>query len=91
MRFTEKDLVFTSPVTKANVARGAMSIDALYRAILVESDNTAAILLMRSAGGPAALTRFLRGLGDTVTRARPCCAKRVWRSCSGPQARHELR
>lgn len=69
VRFTEKDLVFTSPVTKANVARGAMSIDALYRAILVESDNTAAILLMRSAGGPAALTRFLRGLGDTVTRA----------------------
>jgi len=38
-------------------------------AILVESDNTAAILLMRSAGGPAALTRFVRGLGDTVTRS----------------------
>jgi len=69
VRYTEKDLIFTSPVTRANVARGAMSIDALCRAILVDSDNTAAILLMRSAGGPAALTRFVRGLGDTVTRS----------------------
>jgi beta-lactamase class A len=69
VRYTEKNLIFTSPVTKANVARGAMSIDALYRAMLVESDNTAAILLMRSAGGPAALTRFVRSLGDTVTRS----------------------
>lgn len=67
--YTEKDLIFTSPVTKANVARGAMSIDALCTAILEESDNTAAILLMRSAGGPAALTRFVRGLDDTVTRS----------------------
>ncbi|MGG1947458.1 class A beta-lactamase [Trinickia sp. NRRL B-1857] len=69
VHYTEKDLVFTSPVTKANLARGAMSIDALCRAILVESDNTAAILLMRSIGGPAGLTRFVRGLGDTVTRS----------------------
>lgn len=69
MHYTEKDLIFTSPVTKANVARGAMSIDALCRAILVESDNTAAILLMRSAGGPQALTEFIRGLGDEVTRS----------------------
>lgn len=69
VRYTEKDLTFTSPVTRANVARGAMSVEALCRAILEESDNTAAILLMRSAGGPAALTRFVRGLGDTVTRS----------------------
>ncbi|HDR9128448.1 TPA: class A beta-lactamase [Burkholderia vietnamiensis] len=69
VHYTEKDLIFTSPVTKANVAQGAMSIEALCRAVLVESDNTAAILLMRSAGGPAALARFVRGLGDTVTRS----------------------
>lgn len=69
VHYTEKDLIFTSPVTKANVARGALSIDALCQATLVESDNTAAILLMRSAGGPAALTRFVRGLGDPVTRS----------------------
>jgi beta-lactamase class A len=69
VHYTEKDLVFTSPVTKANLARGAMSIDALCKAILTESDNTAAILLMRSAGGPAGLTQFVRGLGDAVTRS----------------------
>ncbi|WP_233828805.1 class A beta-lactamase [Paraburkholderia sp. ZP32-5] len=69
VNYTEKDLIFTSPVTKANVAHGAMSIDALCRAVLVESDNTAAILLMRSVGGPSALTRFVRGLGDRVTRS----------------------
>lgn len=67
--YTEKDLIFTSPVTKANVGRGAMPVGALCQAILEVSDNTAAILLMRDAGGPAALTRFIRGLGDTVTRS----------------------
>ncbi|WP_236002488.1 class A beta-lactamase [Paraburkholderia elongata] len=67
--YTEKDLIFTSPVTKAHVAEGAMSVGALCQAIVEVSDNTAAILLMRSAGGPAGLTQFVRGLGDTVTRS----------------------
>jgi beta-lactamase class A len=67
--FTEKDLVFTSPVTKANVGQGAMSVEALCQAILEVSDNTAAILLMRSIGGPAGLTQFIRSLSDTVTRS----------------------
>ena len=69
VRYTERDLVFTSPVTKANVAQGAMSVGALCQAAVEVSDNTAAILLMRSTGGPAALTRFMRGLGDSVTRS----------------------
>jgi beta-lactamase class A len=69
VHYTAKDLIFTSPVTKANVGRGAMPVGALCQAIIEESDNTAAILLMRSVGGPAALTRFLRQLGDTVTRS----------------------
>jgi beta-lactamase class A len=67
--YTEKDLVFTSPLTKANVGQGAMSVEALCQAILEVSDNTAAILLMRSIGGPAGLTQFIRSLGDTVTRS----------------------
>jgi beta-lactamase class A len=46
-----------------------MSIGALCQAIVEVSDNTAAILLMRSAGGPTALTQFVRSLGDTVTRS----------------------
>ncbi|RQS74545.1 class A beta-lactamase [Burkholderia sp. Bp8963] len=69
VRYTEQDLIFTSPITKANVARGEMSVAALCDAMLVYSDNTAAILLMRSIGGPAGLTGFARGLGDTVTRS----------------------
>jgi beta-lactamase class A len=66
--YSEKDLIFTSPVTKANVGQGAMSVGDLCQAIVEVSDNTAAILLMRSVGGPEGLTQFVRGLGDTVTR-----------------------
>lgn len=67
--YTESDLIFTSPVTKAHVGRGAMSVADLTQAILEYSDNTAAILLMRSAGGPTGLTAFARRLGDTETRS----------------------
>jgi beta-lactamase class A len=69
VHYTEHDLIFTSPITKAHVDEGAMTVGALCQAAVVVSDNTAAILLMRSAGGPAALTRFVRSLGDTVTRS----------------------
>jgi beta-lactamase class A len=67
--YTDRDLIFTSPITKANVGKGEMSVGDLTQAALVYSDNTAAILLMRSAGGPVGLTKFLRSLGDTVTRS----------------------
>jgi beta-lactamase class A len=67
--YSEKDLVFTSPVTKANLGRGALSVATLCQAIVEDSDNTAADLLMRRAGGPEGLTRFVRSLGDTVTRS----------------------
>jgi beta-lactamase class A len=67
--YNEKDLIFTSPITKANVGKGAMSVGDLTKASLEVSDNTAAILLMRSVGGPPGLTNFARSLGDTVTRS----------------------
>ena len=67
--YGEKDLIFTSPVTKANSAMGAMSVEALCEAMMVVSDNTAANLLMKNAGGPSGLTNFIRSLGDTVTRS----------------------
>lgn len=67
--YGEKDLIFTSPVTKANVGKGAMPVGELTRAMLEVSDNTAAILLMRSTGGPPGLTKFVRGLGDMMTRS----------------------
>jgi beta-lactamase class A len=67
--YSEKDLIFTSPVTKANLTKGAMSIEALCEAVVEVSDNTAAVLLMRSADGPPGLTKFIRSLGDTITRS----------------------
>jgi beta-lactamase class A len=67
--YSESDLIFTSPITEANVGKGAMSVADLTKAILEVSDNTAANLLMRSVGGPPGLTKFIRSLGDTVTRS----------------------
>lgn len=67
--YSEQDLIFTSPVTKSNVGQGGLSVGTLCQAMLEVSDNTAAILLMRSVGGPAGLTQFLRRLGDAVTRS----------------------
>lgn len=46
-----------------------MTVSALCQAAVEVSDNTAAILLMRSAGGPEGLTQFVHGLGDTITRS----------------------
>ncbi|MBV8473312.1 MAG: class A beta-lactamase [Hyphomicrobiales bacterium] len=69
LSYGKGDLIFTSPVTTAHVGEGSMSIEALCQAAVEVSDNTAAILLMRASGGPAGLTRFVRSLGDTVTRS----------------------
>lgn len=57
-----------APDTKAHLAEGGMSVEALCRAAVVHSDNGAANLLLASLGGPAAVTRFVRGVGDDTTR-----------------------
>lgn len=62
------DLLEYAPVTREHVAEGSMTIDALARAAVTTSDNTAANLLLAKVGGPGGLTRFVRSLGDTVTR-----------------------
>lgn len=56
-----------APVTRLHVGAG-MTLAALCEAAVTVSDNTAANLLLASFGGPAALTAYLRSLGDTVTR-----------------------
>ncbi|GAA3049785.1 class A beta-lactamase BOR-1 [Streptomyces roseofulvus] len=58
-----------SPVTeeKENIARG-MTVAELCDAAIRFSDNTAANLLLRELGGPTAVTRFARSIGDPVTR-----------------------
>ena len=66
--FGERDLLDHAPVTRENVAAGSMSIEALAEAAVTVSDNTAANLLLSTVDGPAGLTRFLRAIGDDVTR-----------------------
>ncbi|URM89154.1 class A beta-lactamase [Streptomyces sp. MRC013] len=58
-----------SPVTERpeNLANG-MTVAELCDATLTRSDNTAGNLLLRELGGPAAVTRFCRSVGDRVTR-----------------------
>ena len=68
VKYGQKDLLDNAPVTKDNVAKGKMSVADLCAAAVEQSDNTAANLLLALAGGPAGLTTFVRGLGDTTTR-----------------------
>ena len=65
--FSKGDLVSYSPITQKRVAIG-MTIAELCEAAMTISDNTAANLLLRSFGGPARVTAYVRSLGDTVTR-----------------------
>jgi beta-lactamase class A len=62
------DLLPYAPVTRAHLAAGEMTLEALCAAAVELSDNTAANLLLRTLGGPPAVTRFARALGDPVTR-----------------------
>jgi beta-lactamase class A len=68
--YGEKDLLDYAPVAKAkdNLARGALSVEALCRGAVVLSDNTCANLLLAAIGGPAALTNFWRTTGDGSSR-----------------------
>lgn len=66
--YTKADLLDHAPVTRAHIAEGHLSVDELCGAAIEVSDNTAANLLLKRAGGPHALTTFARTLGDGITR-----------------------
>jgi beta-lactamase class A len=66
--FGRADLLDYAPVTTLRVAEGGMPVADLCSAAITVSDNTAANLLLNTIGGPAGLTAYLRGLGDSVTR-----------------------
>ena len=68
IRFAQADLLTHAPVVRAHMRRGRLPIERLCGAIIEVSDNSAANLLLRRLGGPAELTRFIRGAGDRVTR-----------------------
>ncbi|MFJ5984695.1 class A beta-lactamase [Lentzea sp. NPDC092896] len=50
-----------------NLANG-MKVSALCEATITYSDNCAANLLLKELGGPTAISRFSRSIGDPVTR-----------------------
>ena len=62
------DLLDYAPIAKAHAAEGAMALGDLCAAAIDWSDNTAANLVLQAIGGPAELTRYIRAIGDPVTR-----------------------
>jgi beta-lactamase class A len=66
--YGNKDLLDYAPVTSKHVAEGFMTLGALCEAAIELSDNTAANVILSTLGGPPAVTRYARSLGDSVTR-----------------------
>jgi beta-lactamase class A len=64
-----KDLVPHAPVVSARLTQGqtSMTVRELCEAIVVDSDNAAANVLLGAMGGPRAFNAFLASIGDTVT------------------------
>ncbi len=68
--YSSVDLLSYAPITgkPENVKAGSLSASELCTAAVQLSDNTAANLLLKSIGGPDSFTRYLRSLGDSITR-----------------------
>jgi beta-lactamase class A len=66
--YTPGDLLEWAPITREHSREGSMTLDALFAAAIEYSDNTAGNLLLRTIGGPAKLTDYVRSLGDSITR-----------------------
>jgi beta-lactamase class A len=60
-------IVANSPRTQPR-AGGEMTLDELCQAAVQVSDNTAGNLLLKTIGGPPAITAFARSIGDDRTR-----------------------
>lgn len=65
--FGKGALLDWAPVARTHAGPPGMTVAQLCEAALTLSDNTAANLLIESVGGPAAVTRYARGLGDAHT------------------------
>lgn len=71
IRYTEKDVRDSgyAPITgKPEYLAGGMTVAELCAATISYSDNAAGNLLLRELGGPTAITRFCRSIGDGATR-----------------------
>ncbi|MET9633087.1 class A beta-lactamase [Lentzea sp. NPDC006480] len=71
IRYTQEDVTKSGygPITgrPENLANG-MTVRSLCEATITYSDNCAANLLLKELGGPTAISRFSRSIGDPVTR-----------------------
>lgn len=67
VHYDRSDLLSYAPVTSQHVDEG-MTVRALVDAALRQSDNTAANLLVERLGGVGGVSRWLRAIGDDVTR-----------------------
>lgn len=61
------DILEVAPVAKKHVG-GTATVAEFCEGTIIYSDNTAANLLLPAVGGPAGFTRWLRAIGDPVTR-----------------------
>ena len=66
--YAKKDLVTYSPTTEKHADADGMTIAGICEAAITLSDNTAGNLMLASFGGPEGLTKYLRSMGDNVTR-----------------------
>lgn len=66
--YSTEDLLDWAPVTKARIGEKSLTVRDLCSAIIKESDNTAANLLLKTLGGPEGLTQYARSIGDAVFR-----------------------
>ncbi len=64
---TKADMMFHAPFTEKRIGSTA-SLAELADAMVTNSDNPAANIALRHVGGPAALTAWLRAVGDRSTR-----------------------
>lgn len=62
-----KPLLFHSPLTEPH-AGATMTVSELCHAVMTQSDNTAANVLLETVGGPVGVTMFARSIGDRITR-----------------------
>ncbi|RKE21892.1 class A beta-lactamase [Streptomyces sp. TLI_171] len=67
VRYTDRDVVDSGHAPVCGLTR-SLTVAELCAAAVEFSDNTAANLLLRLLGGPSAVTRFCRSIGDPVTR-----------------------
>jgi beta-lactamase class A len=68
VHYRADELVPNSPITSAHIGDEGMTMAELCEAAITVSDNGAGNQLLKSFGGPAALTRYVRSLGDPMSR-----------------------